>query len=498
MDSPDQTAKPPTEAANAWPTDVEHIQDLLESIDAIVWEFDADTFTTTYVSPQIERILGYSLEEAKADPELWLKAVHPDELDEVIALCRATKGEMIRHDFEYRIRTADGGYRWVHDATTVIREGSKPLRFRCVLTDITARHRAQEELMRSRERLAEAQRIARMGDWEWDIPNDEITWSNECFRIFGLKPQSANLSFEVFLSLLDPAAAEAIERAVEHTLREGAPYTVQHQISRPDATTITVRSYGELLRGDDGEPLCLRGTVQDITERFEIEQLKDALIALVSHELRTPLTPLIGLLSLLSNDDELQANARLAHMVTLAHKNAVRLIEVVDALLEIRELTAGPEDAFSFAVVDLYDVLLDALDHRANLDKTHVISMSPPDQDLPVRADKDRLAGVFDNLLSNAAKFSSENTTIEIHLRRVDGCARASIRDHGPGIDDAVRAQVFERFAQADGPQERHYGGLGLGLTIAKTIVERHGGRIGFESPVGGGALVFVELPLAV
>lgn len=496
-----QQGSPPASSPNPPPAvdttaELEHLRELLGSIDAIVWEFEADTLATTYVSPQIERVLGYTLEEAAADAQLWRRIVHPADLDDVLRTCDAHKNTDQRYTLEYRVTAADGRTCWIRDITSVIRADGHSERLRCVLTDITAEHAARQALEQSRQELAEAQRIAQLGNWQWDIVADTISWSDECYRIFGLEPQSAQLTFDVFLHLLDPATAEMIEQAVSRSLEHGAPYVVEHPLTRPDGKTVVVRSFGEVLRDEGGEPICLRGTIQDVTERHEIERLKDELIALVSHELRTPLTPLMGLLSLLSNDQDVASNPRLKRMVGMATKNARRLREVVDALLEIRQMTGDADGALDLERVDLYEAVLDALGQHAALHETHLIAVTPPDEALFVRADRDRLAHAVGNLLENATKFSPPNSTVEVHIARVDDHGRVSIRDFGVGIPQDFLGRVFDRFTQADSPQRRSYGGIGLGLAIAKAIVERHDGRVGFERPDGEGTIAYLELPL--
>lgn len=441
--------------------------------------------------------MGYPFEQANQNPNLWKEIVHPDYLDAVVNTAVELKQDMTRHDFEYPMRTADGEWRWMRDATTVIHDGGRPVRFRCILTDISNKHAAQDELERSRQRLSEAQRIAKLGDWEWDIVADTITWSDECFRIFGIEPQSVELTFDSFRGLLDPDAAAVIKHAVDRALSRHLPYTVEHPITRSDGTTIIVRCFGEPLSTKDNQVCVLRGTIQDVTERYEIERLKDRLIALVSHELRTPLTPLLGLLSLLADDDSLRQDPRLTHMIDMAHRNAGRLAEVVDEFVAIRELADEVDNTFTFEELDLYDVLIDALDRRVDIRNTHLVSVQTPEHPVMVTADRRRLCVVVANLLANAEKFSPEDSPIEISISRRSDYARLSIRDHGPGIDDNFRARVFERFWQADAPADRNYGGVGLGLAIAKRIIDRHDGQIVVESPDDAGTLVVVELPIA-
>jgi PAS domain S-box-containing protein len=475
---------------------LEHLQELLKSIDAIIWELDANTLATTYVSPQLETILGYSLEQSAADPNLWEKIVHPADLPRVPREVRDKMATSNRFAIDYQACTADGQVLWINDITTVMHRGGEPALFRCVLTDATAEHSAIDALERNRQRLADAQRIAQMGDWEWDIPADEITWSDECFRIFGLEAQSIEMSFEYYRSLLDPPSQQMLQSAIDRTLQEGAPFVVEHPVVRQDGTTVIVRCYGELIRDESAAPICLRGTIQDVSDSRELEQLKDDLIALVSHELRTPLTPLIGILSLLSSDPDLEENPRLAKMITMANNNADRLVKVVDALLEIRELTGEPEKRLSFEQVDVQEVVREAIDMRPSLPAVHSISIGATAETIMVRADRSRLCEVIIHLLSNAAKFSPAHTPIDVSVETNGDLVLVKIRDHGKGIPKDFQERIFDRFAQADGPQSRNYGGIGLGLAISKAIIERHRGRIIFERAEGGGTLASIELPL--
>jgi len=115
--------------------------------------------------------------------------------------------------------------------------------------------------------------------------------------------------------------------------------------------------------------------------------------------------------------------------------------------------------------------------------------------DIKVDADKDRIAQVVNNLLSNAAKFSNPETKVQISVSRNKGTARVSVKDHGPGIPDEFREKIFMKFTQADSSRTRAKGGTGLGLSIAKSIVELHGGNIGFDTELGVGTTFYFDLP---
>lgn len=183
-------------------------------------------------------------------------------------------------------------------------------------------------------------------------------------------------------------------------------------------------------------------------------------------------------------------------MVDLAEKNTRRLIVLVNDLLDVEKLRSG-QMVFHMAKTSLSEIVTNAIEtNKPYADERKVaLAMTETIADAFVNGDGERLAQVLANLLSNAAKFSPEGKTVEVSLSRCDDGFRVSVRDHGPGIPDGFREQVFDRFAQADGTDTRQQGGTGLGLNISRSIVEQHGGVIDFEPMPGDGAVFYFELP---
>jgi signal transduction histidine kinase len=183
-------------------------------------------------------------------------------------------------------------------------------------------------------------------------------------------------------------------------------------------------------------------------------------------------------------------------MVDIAYKNRERLVRLVNDILEIERIENG-KLAFQIVPLDLTRLVEQAIDansgYAEQFNVTFTLTESVPGA--RVQGDVDRLTQVFTNLLSNAAKFSSAGDTIEIAVARRNRMLRISVTDHGPGVPEAFRARIFTKFAQADGSSTRQKGGAGLGLSIAKAIVERHGGQIDYTSVAGEGAMFFVDLP---
>ncbi len=250
------------------------------------------------------------------------------------------------------------------------------------------------------------------------------------------------------------------------------------------------------IKNSIGQVIGIVGVSRDITARQEIERLKSEFITTVSHELRTPLTSIRGSLGLLAGGAAGEISHSAKTMVDIAYKNSERLTRLVNDILDIDRIEGG-ELAFQIAPLDLTSLVEQAIEansgYGAQFRVTFVLTERM--QGVRVQGDADRLFQVFANLLSNAAKFSPAGGTVEVAVTRRGQLLRVGITDHGSGVPEAFRARIFGKFAQADGSATRQNGGAGLGLSIAKAIVERHGGQIDYTSAPDQGATFFVDLP---
>jgi len=234
---------------------------------------------------------------------------------------------------------------------------------------------------------------------------------------------------------------------------------------------------------------------RDISERRHVERLKDEFVSTVSHELRTPLTSIAGSLGLIAGGAAGQLPEKAARLISIAQSNSQRLVRLINDVLDLEKLESG-KLPFQFSVLDLRDIAQRAIDGvRGYADQLGVELLLADGPAAPVRGDTDRLVQVVTNLLSNAAKYSPTGEAVRVKVEREGGNAALSVADHGPGVPEAFRDRIFARFAQADS-SDRGKGGTGLGLYIAREIAERHGGRLWFESPQGGGSTFHLDLPL--
>ncbi len=223
-------------------------------------------------------------------------------------------------------------------------------------------------------------------------------------------------------------------------------------------------------------------------------EIKSQFLSTVSHELRTPLTSIKASLDLVNTGalgaiPEMQKPA-----LKIAGKNSKRLANLINDLLDFQKIEAG-EMEFSFNTLNVQplvrEVVASIQDYADELGVYLEIQM--PDNDVFIKGDKDRLMQVIENLLSNALKFSNDKGTVIVSVTAIRSHIRISVQDFGVGIPASSKAQVFGQFSQVDSTDQRKVGGTGLGMSISKSIVERHGGVIDYNSKVGHGSVFYIE-----
>ncbi|HEY8521607.1 MAG TPA: PAS domain-containing protein [Gammaproteobacteria bacterium] len=231
-------------------------------------------FETIYISPAVHAQLGYAPEQLTADPGLWSRLVHPDDRPRVLAAL-AHIAEQPRQALEYRLRHANGGWRWLHDQLALLRDDEgEPPRIVGSRLDITERKEAEERTREIASRLQEAQSIAGIGSWEVDILTSSHWWSDEMYRIFGEDPRTFEPRRDTLLAKIHPEDRQRVIDTVDRAYASGEPYSIVYRILLPDGTERIVQGRGRCIARKDGEgsPTRFAGTVQDITEREHTEQ----------------------------------------------------------------------------------------------------------------------------------------------------------------------------------------------------------------------------------
>ncbi len=388
-----------------------------------------------------------------------------------------------------------------------------------VITDITARRQAQEATNAAYKQLAFHVESSPLAVVEWDSDFRVARWSESAERLFGWKADDVigkhvNEWRFVFADDVDAVAL------VTNRQREGVEVqgVTRNRNYTRDGTILYCEWYNSVLRDDRGKLVSVLSLVLDVTARQsaeeeraasllrerdarrhaeEADRLKDEFLATLSHELRTPLTSILGWASMIRNGEVEGANATRA--IETIERNARSQARLIDDLLDVSRIITGNLrlDLHPLNLAPIVEAALDALRPTADVKGIRLQTRFEPGSCL-VKGDPNRLRQVIWNLLSNAIKFTQRGGSVSVDLLCVESTARLKVSDTGDGIAAEFLPYVFDRFRQAEGSISRKQGGLGLGLAVARHLVELHGGTISAGSEgLGQGSVFSVDLPLA-
>jgi PAS domain S-box-containing protein len=378
--------------------------------------------------------------------------------------------------------------------------------------ELAAKQRAAD-LSASRSqaaRLSLALDAGRLGVWDWDLASGAVQWSENLDVSLGLAPGSFEGTFDAFFRRVVPGDRARIEEALEATFRDGADYDVEFRMARPDGATIWIAAKGVVFRDEGGAPVRMVGVAADVTPRKQLEdelrqqaarlaehdRRKDEFLAMLGHELRNPLAPIRTAVEILGRRGADRDTVEWAR--TILDRQVRRLIRLVDDLLDISRITRA-KISLVRTQLDLREIIEGAVeDNRALIEvRKEQIEVTLPPEPLPLRADAVRLTQVLSNLVNNAAKYSGEGGHIWVRGDRAGDEIIVRVRDEGVGMDPALLARAFDLFEQGDRGSDRSQGGLGIGLSLARRLVELHGGWITAQSAgPGRGTEVVVRLPV--
>lgn len=364
--------------------------------------------------------------------------------------------------------------------------------------EVVERRAAEAAAQAARERLNLALEGAGLALWDYDVQSGEVFLGAHWNEMLGGARSETTTTIAALQAKMHPEDAAAVLKLVRDVVRGGRDdYRTEHRVRTIGGEWKWIESHGKVV-ARDGRGIALRmtGTNADISERKQVERMKNEFVATVSHELRTPLTAMIGGLGMVKDNvfGDIPEGAK--PLLEMAYQNGERLRDLISNILDMEKMASGAMSN-SPAPVDVADILRRAVALNQAYAETLSVRfrLDLGTEGAKVHADPDRLMQVLTNLLSNAAKFSPRGETVTLSCKAAAGVVTIAVHDSGPGIPAAFRSRIFGKFAQADSSDTRRKGGTGLGLSIAKALVEKMQGRIYFESEAGRGTTFFVELP---
>jgi PAS domain S-box-containing protein len=424
----------------------------------------------------------------------------------------------------YRPAARRAGFRAVHSTPIVTRSGTLlgvisvhykrprvPLRREMQLADVCARHAADAiEAYGAQQRLRESERLYRaigesidFGVWVCDATGRNVYQSESMLKLLGRSAEEHRSAG--WGDVLHPEEREAFRAAWAQCVKDGTPWDSEQRILGADGAWHPILVRGSPVRNERGQIVSWAGIALDIarlkhveTELRELDQRKNEFLATLAHELRNPLAPLrngLEVMRLASSDAQTVEKAR-----GMMERQLAQMVRLVDDLLDVSRVSRGRIE-LRRADVELGTVLRNALETCQPMmdERGHKLVANLPRERFIIHGDVTRLSQVFWNVLNNAAKYTACGGRVELTVTGGAGEVEVSVKDNGVGIPAHMLGQVFDIFTQLDRSLEKSQGGLGIGLSIARRLVQMHGGTIEARSAGHGkGSEFVIRLPARV
>lgn len=467
-----------------------------------------------WVNPAYTRITGWTLEEVRGrNPRSFLHGPRTSLTASSRLGSLLRRGEPVQ-GFEILNYSKSGQPYWVSMNIQPILDGRGEIaEYVAIETDITQRKRSELEAAQAYRRLAQAQRIARLGSIEHRLAANRLSCSPEVCRILELPPGREEIGYDELFERIHPDDRNLVRSQYEEAVNGAAPFELEFRLAGTGNGVRWVLARGVIEGWDDGSDALFRLALQDITESKRNEQLRRdkallehaaqkqiEVLARVSHELRTPLHAVLGFTEIVERTEAGRltesSQAHLRHI----RGSARHLLLIVNDILDLTRLHSGAV-AFESEPVDLLDLAEQALAMLEPLAREHGVATTihAARPTLWALADRRRLLQVLINLAANGIKYNRRGGSLALHLDTArEGRVAITVRDSGIGIAAHDLPRVFDPFYRVadDSARDRAHSS-GLGLAIAQTLVQGMNGSLGVDSRLGQGSSFTVELPAA-
>ncbi len=458
------------------------------------WQRDLTSEEVTW-SPELEDLFGLPPGSFSGDRFSFLDFVHDDDRPAINVAVEQAIASGQDYVIEFRFQHADGSWRWMEGRGRVTYTDGLPTFLYGIGMDITAR-KAQEEAVRTREeRLRLAAEVGGFGLYDYDLERGGMYWSPELHEILGtdgeaVAPEDA--------AIHPDDRQETLERfaAAQEPASDGS-FDLEYRMIRPDGSVRWVSTHGQTYFTDlepsaDRRALRSIGVVIDVTERKQVDELRDVFVGMLSHELRTPVTSIYGGSQVLRRDHVDEATRReIIDDIVTESERLERLVEnlLVIARAERHAALSGREP-----------VLIRPILSRIVADKRRRWAQATIELEVepglpPVTSDEGSVELILRNLISNALKYGTAAGTVTIAVRRAGEFVEVEVTDEGPGLPDRGTEHLFELFYRSDDAKRRAQG-AGIGLFVVRALVEAAGGRVAAANRPTGGASFAFRLPV--
>ncbi|MFP4282332.1 MAG: PAS domain-containing protein, partial [Opitutales bacterium] len=505
--TPPARAPCPEDVEEALRESEERLAFVTERAHAGYWQWDIEEDAVEW-SPLCRELYGVPSGEPLSY-ERFVAAVHPADRAEVRQATRKALEQEGDFDLVFRTFRPDGSVRWIHELGSAQRTPVR--RMAGIALDITASKEAEEALRASEERLNAAIEGGDLGVWEWDLRSNHVLWNRWVYTLLGHPEEAGPGTAGMFLERVHPEDRARLEGHLNAMSQPGDELDCEYRIHRMDTGEERwLASRGRLICDEDGRPARMIGVNFDITSRKRLEgrlraaaeemseanRRKDRFIATLAHELRNPLTPIrTGLDILRTSGDDATLREELRATI---ERQTLQLVALVDDLMDISRITRGSFQLKTRRVA-LAEVLRSAVEMTCSCFEAagQDFIQSGPDAPIELEGDPHRLTQIVGNLLNNASTYTPHGGRIELAVRQSGGEVLLEVRDNGIGIAPEMQERVFEFFSQANCLPDRLQAGLGIGLSLVRSLVERHGGSIALQSDgEGKGSCFTVRLPI--
>ncbi|MDR3683638.1 MAG: heavy metal translocating P-type ATPase, partial [Geothrix sp.] len=421
-------------------------------------------------------------------------------------------------------------------------------RTRQLSTEILERKAAEESLRISEQRLLLAIHAGHIGIWDWDIANNDLTWDESMYSLYGIRREDFSGAYDAWRQTLHPEDRAFAEGEIQAALRGEREFRPEFRVLRPDGAVRIIQSAAQVIKDERGRAIRMIGTNLDVTERKRAEQelelhrkhlerlveqrteelgetmqslrtakleaeaatrvaeaateAKSEFLANMSHEIRTPMNAIIGMTHLALQTD---LSPKQQDYLTKVQMASDSLLGIINDILDFSKIEAGKLDmeAKEFLLEDVLDHVTTVIGTRATEKSLEFLLETAPDVPPSLVGDPLRLAQVLINLCGNSVKFTEAGEVVVVTVKRSETpdarlTLQFSVRDTGIGMTPEQMQHLFKPFSQVDASSTRRFKGTGLGLAICKHLVDLMGGQIWVESRPGRGSEFFFTATFGV